>query len=55
MLLLLINIPDKVVRDSEMESTIIIREKLDLLGFALFAPAAMQFLLTLQSGDTRYR
>lgn len=54
-LLLLINIPDRVVRDTDMKSITIIREKLDLVGFALFAPAAVQFLLALQWGGTRYR
>jgi len=53
-LLLLVNIPERVVRDSETPLTSIIREKLDLLGFALFAPAAIQFLLALQWGGTRY-
>ena len=32
----------------------IIRKKLDLLGFAIFAPAAIQFFLSLEWGGTKY-
>lgn len=52
--LLLINIPDRVMRDTGTPLISVIREKLDLLGFALFAPAAVQFLLALQWGGTTY-
>ena len=54
-LLFLISIPDgNGTTDTKptIRSTL---SKLDLLGFALFAPAAIQLLLALQWGETRYR
>ena len=51
--LLLIAIPDRTLKDNEISLPVIIREKLDIVGFAIFAPAAVQFLLALQWGGTR--
>ncbi|KAK9319613.1 putative HC-toxin efflux carrier [Lipomyces orientalis] len=52
-LLLLIQIPDTVKR-REISIFEIIRTKLDLIGFALFAPAAIQFFLALDYGGHQY-
>lgn len=49
-----IRIPDRIVKsdnDSKLLSTL---KKLDIVGFALFAPAAIQFLLALEWGGSRY-
>ena len=51
--LLLIAIPDRTLKDNEISLPVIIREKLDIVGFAIFAPAAVQLLLALQWGGTR--
>ena len=49
-----VRLPDLTKR-SEVKSTILITlEKLDLFGFAIFAPAAIQLLLALEWGGTRY-
>jgi hypothetical protein len=55
-LLLLISIPDLTLKDAGLGKLTfcIMIEKLDLLGFALFAPASIQFLLALQWGGTKY-
>ena len=55
MLLLLINIPSRVVKVEGKTPIQIILEKLDLIGLALFAPAIVQILLALEWGGTRYR
>lgn len=53
-LLMFIRIPD-LTSTTQAKSTIrMTLEKLDLFGFALFAPAAIQFLLALEWGGTRY-
>ena len=54
-ILLLIRIPDRTADTRDVSLPTIFREKLDLLGFAIFAPAAIQFLLALQWGGTKYR
>ena len=55
-LLFLIHIPDRRVEEDNAKSTFrTIIKKLDLLGFAIFALAAIQFLLALEWGGTRYR
>ena len=49
-----IRIPDRIVKsdaDSRFLSTL---KRLDIIGFALFAPAAIQFLLALEWGGSRY-
>ena len=49
-----VRLPD-LTKKSEVKSTILITlEQLDLFGFAIFAPAAIQLLLALQWGGTRY-
>ena len=55
-LLLLIAIPDLTIKDASTDKPTFhaTLAKLDLLGFALFAPAAIQFLLALEWGGTRY-
>ena len=54
-LLLCISIPDRRSNKAGAKATLrTIVEKLDLLGFAIFAPAAIQFLLALEWGGTSY-
>jgi hypothetical protein len=53
-LLLLINIPDRTVRSTTKETLIQTLRKLDLIGFSIFAPFAIQFLLAIQWGGTKY-
>ena len=49
-----VRLPD-LTKTSEVKSTILMTlEKLDLFGFAIFAPAAIQLLLALEWGGTRY-
>ena len=49
-----VRLPD-LTKKSEVKSTILITlEKLDIFGFAIFAPAAIQLLLALEWGGTRY-
>ena len=51
---MLIRIPD-ITKTDQVKSTILkTLGKLDLFGFALFAPAAIQLLLALEWGGTRY-
>ena len=53
-LLMLIRIPERTTK-TEVQSTVLtLLKKLDILGFALFAPAAIQFLLALEWGGSRY-
>ncbi|KAL8832019.1 MAG: hypothetical protein Q9170_005052 [Blastenia crenularia] len=54
-LLLFVAIPDRTAETRDVSLSTIFREKLDLLGFAIFAPAAIQFLLALEWGGNRYR
>lgn len=54
-MLLLISIPDKRAKSDGVKLTVkTLTEKLDLLGFVVFAPAAVQCLLALEWGGTRY-
>ena len=54
-LLILIKIPDRIVKIEGNKNTIqTVLKKLDLIGFAIFAPAAIQFLLALQWGGNQY-
>ena len=51
---MLVRIPN-LIDTTQVKSTVLITlEKLDLFGFALFAPAAIQLLLALQWGGSRY-
>lgn len=51
---MLIHIPERTVKTDAPSTILIILEKLDIFGFALFAPAAIQFLLALEWGGSRY-
>lgn len=53
-LLMFIRIPDLTGRTQAQSTARVTLEKLDLFGFALFAPAAIQFLLALEWGGIRY-
>lgn len=53
-LLILIHIPERTVKTDAPSTILITLEKLDIFGFALFAPAAIQFLLALEWGGSRY-
>lgn len=52
-LLMLIQIPDRTIKTGTQSTVRITLEKLDILGFALFAPAAIQFLLAIEWGGSR--
>ncbi|KAF7542201.1 hypothetical protein G7Z17_g11790 [Cylindrodendrum hubeiense] len=52
-LILLVNIPDRVVHTDEPILTTL-RTKLDLIGFVIFAPCTVMFLLALQWGGLDY-
>lgn len=54
-LLLLVTIPDRTAKTRDVSLLTVLREKLDVVGFAIFAPSAIQFLLALQWGGTKYR
>lgn len=53
-MLAFIHIPDQVAKPKPMAVLRTLHSKLDLIGFALFAPAAVQFLLALQYGGNKY-
>jgi MFS family permease len=54
-LLFLIRIPDLKAKDDGIKATVAsTANKLDLLGFVFFAPSAIQFLLALEWGGSRY-
>ena len=53
-LLMFIRIPDLTTMTNVQSTILTTLKKLDLLGFALFAPAAIQFLLALEWGGSRY-
>ena len=53
-LLIFITLPDRTIKAPHTWWLGIVREKLDLLGFAIFAPAAIQFFLALEWGGTSY-
>ncbi|KAK9349974.1 putative MFS general substrate transporter [Lipomyces doorenjongii] len=52
--LIIVRIPDQIVKINSNSISHTILKKLDLGGFALFAPAAIQFLLALQYGGNQY-
>ncbi|OJJ50764.1 hypothetical protein ASPZODRAFT_56036 [Penicilliopsis zonata CBS 506.65] len=47
-------IPDQADKPPPLSVVRVLHKKLDLLGFALFAPAAIQLLLALQYGGNQY-
>ena len=49
-----IRIPDLTTKTQVQSTVFVTLEKLDLFGFALFAPAAVQFFLALEWGGSRY-
>ena len=49
-----IRIPDRVVKSDSNSKILPTLKKLDIVGFAIFAPAAIQFLLALEWGGSRY-
>lgn len=51
---MLIQIPDRTIKLDDQSTILKTLEKLDIFGFALFAPAAIQFLLALEWGGSRY-
>lgn len=53
-LLTRIRVPDRIVKSDSHFTIISTMKKLDIFGFALFAPAAIQFLLALEWGGSRY-
>ncbi|KAG9233292.1 major facilitator superfamily [Amylocarpus encephaloides] len=53
-ILFLIHIPDRTVKRTSHSSILSVFKELDVIGFALFAPAAIMFLLALQWGGTFY-
>ncbi|MCJ1399411.1 hypothetical protein MMC11_002613 [Xylographa trunciseda] len=53
-MLAFVHVPDQISKPKPMAVIRTIHTKLDLLGFALFAPAAIQFLLALQYGGNTF-
>lgn len=51
---MLVRIPDLTIKTDAPATIFTTLEKLDLVGFALFAPAAIQVLLALEWGGSRY-
>nr|AGN71625.1 putative HC-toxin efflux carrier TOXA [Monascus pilosus] len=54
LLLFFVHIPEQLPKPKGISVVHIILRKLDLVGFVLFAPAAVQFLLALQYGGNKY-
>ncbi|KAH7310218.1 MFS multidrug transporter [Rhexocercosporidium sp. MPI-PUGE-AT-0058] len=52
--LLMIAIPDRNAKSTDKVTVKSLLKSLDLLGFALFAPTAIMFLLALEWGGTKY-
>ncbi|KAK9314833.1 hypothetical protein V1524DRAFT_415869 [Lipomyces starkeyi] len=50
-----VHIPDQIPKPKFTSAIRTLPAKLDLIGFALFAPAAIQLLLALQYGGTQFR
>jgi MFS family permease len=53
-LLVFTHVPDQTIKPKGRSVLRTIQENLDLTGFVLFAPAAIQFLLALQYGGNQY-
>lgn len=53
-MLTFVHIPDQIAKPKPMSVVLTIHSKLDLVGFALFAPATIQFLLALQYGGNQF-
>jgi hypothetical protein len=53
-LLLVVTLPRQPAKASEARTLLSILGRLDLVGFSLFAPGSVQFLLALQWGGTRF-
>ena len=51
---MLIAIPDLIDKTQDQTNIMTILRRLDLIGFALFVPTAVQFLLALEWGGSRY-
>ena len=51
---MLIRIPDVTIKADGKSTILETLEKLDVVGFTIFAPAAIQFLLALEWGGTRF-
>ncbi|CAI7662021.1 unnamed protein product [Penicillium glandicola] len=49
-----VNIPDPKTPDDDLSALQIIRQKLDLIGFLILAPALIQLLLALNYGGSQY-
>ncbi|KAJ5227232.1 uncharacterized protein N7469_007238 [Penicillium citrinum] len=54
LMLVFVEIPDQVAKPSIKSAYETITQKLDLVGFLLFAPAAIQLLLALEYGEGEY-
>lgn len=53
-LLVFLSIPEQIPKPKGLKSVATVLGNLDLIGFALFAPAAIMFLLALQYGGSTY-
>ena len=51
---MLIRIPDVTIKADAKSTTLETLKKLDIVGFTIFAPAAIQLLLALEWGGTRF-
>ncbi|KAJ5641986.1 hypothetical protein N7490_005986 [Penicillium lividum] len=52
--LFFVNIPELTIASNHLSVLRIVREKLDLIGFFIFAPAMIQLLLALDYGGNKY-
>lgn len=53
-IILFVSIPDRTIKSAEKRPLLSTLRKLDPVGFLLFAPAAIQFILALEWGGVRY-
>lgn len=54
LVLLFVTLPEPRATNSPLPTLHVIREKLDLIGFSIFAPAIIQLLLALDYGGNQY-